>query len=282
MYIQAIFFQKCYLRKMKKTMEFLYLGLYCTVILLFLGCAQPTAETGNVKVMRIEIPDSLPRFDLNYIMGKFDPAVHPDFTEIAPKYASAKGMYMRQDAFEAFKSMFEAAQKDGVNLKIVSAARNFDRQTQIWNNKWSGRTLVEGGVNLARDVVDPVERARRILRFSSMPGTSRHHWGTDIDLNALEDGWFLEGEGKRVYEWLNTNADDFGYCQTYTVKNADRPNGYEEEKWHWTYTPVSRLILQSARLILANHNLNGFEGCEVASELGILENYVLGINPSCD
>jgi LAS superfamily LD-carboxypeptidase LdcB len=114
-----------------------------------------------------------------------------------------------------------------------------------------------------------------------MPGTSRHHWGTDIDLNALEDEWFLEGEGKRIYDWLRNNAGRFGFCQTYTVKDADRPNGYEEEKWHWTYAPVSKLILQSARLVMTNQNLNGFEGSETASEIEVLENYVLGIHPDC-
>ena len=266
---------------MKKTKGLLYLGLYCAGVIMLLSCAQPTTAPKSMEDRPLVTTDSLPLFDLKYIMGQFDPAAHPDFVKIERPYASGEGMYMRGDAFDAFKLMYEAAQKDGVALQIVSAARNFDRQTQIWNNKWTGRTLVEGGVNLAREVKDPVERAKRILRFSSMPGTSRHHWGTDIDLNALEDDWFLQGEGKRVYEWLSNNAGNFGYCQTYTVKNDERPNGYEEEKWHWTYSPVSKVVLQSAKLLLSNQNLTGFEGSEVASEIGILENYVLGINPSC-
>lgn len=267
---------------MKRTKDFVDAVFYFAAVIFLLGCAQPSPETANIPETPSLEADSLPLFDLEYIMGKFDPSVHPDFTEIAIKYASGKGMFMRRDAYEAFQLMYDAAKEDGVNLKIVSAARNFDRQTQIWNNKWTGRTLVEGGVNLAREVADPVARARRILRFSSMPGTSRHHWGTDIDLNALEDEWFLEGEGKRIYDWLSNNARRFGFCQTYTVKDADRPNGYEEEKWHWTYAPVSKLILQSARLVMTNQNLNGFEGSETASEIEVLENYVLGIHPDCD
>jgi zinc D-Ala-D-Ala carboxypeptidase len=55
------------------------------------------------------------------------------------------------------------------------------------------------------------------MQYSSMPGTSRHHWGTDVDLYALDDIYFTYGDGKIVYDWLLANAANYGFCQPYTA-----------------------------------------------------------------
>ncbi len=64
-----------------------------------------------------------------------------------------------------------------------------------------------------------------------MPG-ARHHWGTDFDLNALNNAYFNTKDGKRIYDWLTQHAAEFGFCQPYTAKGGPdgRPIGYEEEK----------------------------------------------------
>lgn len=218
--------------------------------------------------------------DKMYLLGKFDPAQENNFVEIDSKYANRQGMFLRSEAYETFVKMHTAALEDGVQLTIVSATRNFESQKYIWERKWSGKTLVEGK-NLTKSVSDPVERAKIILRFSSMPGTSRHHWGTDIDLNALNNDYFLKGEGKKTYTWLKENASDFGFCQTYTPKNSTRPSGYEEEKWHWSYLPLARpFLVQYTQKVIYN-DLKGFLGWETAKELCVIENYVLSINTEC-
>ena len=86
-----------------------------------------------------------------------------------------------------------------------------------------------------------IENAKKILLYSSMPSTSRHHWGTDIDINSLEPSYFEYGRGKIEYDWLVKNGAKFGFCQTYSdfAKN-DRSSGYQEESWHWTYMPKSK------------------------------------------
>ena len=114
-----------------------------------------------------------------------------------------------------------------------------------------------------------------------MPGTSRHHWGTDIDLNSFENSWFESGEGLVVYNFLVENAEKFGFCQPYTPKGESRPNGYEEEKWHWSYMPVSGRLTGLAESILRDTAISGFQGAEAAAEIQVVEHYVLGINPDC-
>jgi LAS superfamily LD-carboxypeptidase LdcB len=217
--------------------------------------------------------------DLDYIMGKFDPAAHPDFTEIDSQYADRKGMYLRKDTYAAFILMYEAAIQDGIRLQIRSATRNFSAQKGIWEAKWTGNRLIEGGENLSETTPDAKERALKILRFSSMPGSSRHHWGTDIDLNSFENSWFEAGEGLNIYKWLQANADQYGFCQPYT---SGRPYGYFEERWHWTYMPVSAPLTTFAKAHLKNEMINGFLGSESAPMIDIVKKYVLGINEGCN
>ncbi len=226
--------------------------------------------------------DSFPDIpSLQYLTGRFDPTIHPDFVKVAAKYTDGDPYVLHKDTYAAFEAMHAAAAADGVKLVMVSATRNFKRQKQIWEAKWEGRRLLEGKDKADEVYPNPADRARAILRYSSMPGTSRHHWGTDIDLNDLENGYFAQGEGKAVYDWLTANAASYGFCQPYTAKGTDRPNGYEEERWHWSYLPLALRLTDYANSALRDTDIAGFAGAEAAPEIGILENYVLGINPNC-
>ncbi len=220
-------------------------------------------------------------FSLEYLMGKFDPATHPAFVAIDPNYADRSGMYLHKETYAAFIRMYEAALADDIHLQIRSATRNFNAQKEIWEGKWTGARTIENGKDASIAYPDATTRALKILEYSSMPGSSRHHWGTDIDLNSFQNGWFEEGEGKAVYDWLKANAATFGFCQPYTVKGPERPNGYNEERWHWSYLPLAQVLTQKAQKELTDETIEGFMGSSTATEIGIVSNYVLGINPSC-
>ena len=218
-----------------------------------------------------------------YLTGRFDPANRADFVKVAPEYTDGDPYRLHQDTYAAFERMHAAAKADGITLTMVSATRNFGRQKQIWEAKWNGQRLLEGTEKADEVYPDPVDRARAILRYSSMPGTSRHHWGTDIDLNDLNNSYFASGEGKRVYDWLTANAATYGFCQPYTPKEAGsgRTTGYEEEKWHWSYTPIARRLTKYAATQMRNSDIGGFAGAEAAEGINVLSEYVLGINPAC-
>ena len=218
--------------------------------------------------------------DKNYLTGRIRYAEYPDFVKIAPDHTVKTDEYIRADVYESFRNMRAAALKDGITLTIVSGARNFERQKGIWEAKWNGERMVEGK-NLARDVKDPDERARLILLYSSMPSTSRHHWGTDIDLNSLEDRYFLSGKGRKEYEWLTAHAAAYGFCQVYSVKDGSRPYGYEEEKWHWSYMPVASVLLANYNKSVTAADIRDFAGSASAVGLRVIERYVNGINPAC-
>lgn len=215
-----------------------------------------------------------------YLLGKFNPATHKDFTKVNKKYASRSGMYIRKDVYQAFLEMYKAAKKDGIDLKILSATRSFSGQKRIWEAKWTGKRKVSGE-DLSQAMPFGTDRAKKILEYSAMPGTSRHHWGTDLDLCALNNAFFESGRGKKIYDWLNANARDFGFFQPYTERSTLRATGHNEEKWHWSFLPVSKILTQKYTQILSNEKIVGFLGQETASDIQILENYVLGINSEC-
>ncbi len=216
-----------------------------------------------------------------YITGKFDPAQHPDFVEVADRYTDGDPYLLHRDTYTAFERMHAAALQDGVRLRIVSATRNFERQKQIWEAKWNGQRLLEGTEKANEVYPDPADRARAILRYSSMPGTSRHHWGTDMDLNALNNDYFGEGRGRELYDWLTTHAAEYGFCQPYTAKGPERPDGYEEERWHWSFLPLATRLTDYAAGNLKDADISGFDGAEAAPRIEVVRNYVLGVSPDC-
>lgn len=244
------------------------------------GTVSEKANQQNATVEKI-LPAVNKSFERDYLMGKFDPSAHPDFTTVDVQHADREGLFLRRDTYTAFVRMYDAAKNDGVRLQIRSATRNFNYQKGIWERKWTGETKIENGKDASVAYPDPVDRARAILLYSSMPGTSRHHWGTDIDLNSFNNDWFGEGEGLRLYRWMNTHAHHYGFCQPYSDKSKENRTGYEEERWHWSYMPVSIPLTRQAGKELANDMITGFMGAEAAEEVDMVGNYVLGISSNC-
>ena len=237
-------------------------------------------DVQNVKSQPVSMETITNDFSVDYLMGKFNPKQHKDFTDIKSTHASRAGMRLRKDTYESFQKMYNAALKDGVRLTIISATRPFMHQKRIWEAKWFGKRKVNGRM-LSPMVKDEEMRAKLILMYSSMPGTSRHHWGTDIDLNDLNNPYFEKGKGKKIYDWLVANAYEYGFCQVYSEIGPERPNGYLEEKWHWSYVPVARRLTEQYKAKVTNADITGFAGSNTVVTIDMVNNYVLGINAVC-
>ena len=246
-----------------------------------------------------------------WLLGQLDYSKDTRFTVIPRKYSNLAGRYLHKEALRAFYIMEAEAQKDGVQLIILSAARNFDYQSSIWERKWK-KELSQLQTRLANERLyerDSTQLrpkytqaiAKNILSYSAMPGTSRHHWGTEIDLNSFENSYFQHGQGFKVYAWLTKNAAKFGFCQAYTKKatsltSAHRQHGYNEERWHWSYVPLACPLLQAYIKKIDYENsdlidgrlratkkvsLPRFSGDTLARKLKVIEHYAAGIAPQC-
>ena len=139
----------------------------------------------------------------------------------------------------AFCAMQEAALQDGIDLQLVSAYRSFERQQYIWEDKYK-RYTAEG--------ITPKDAIDRILQYSTIPGTSRHHWGTDIDItdnNAPKQKQVLvpekfhnNGPFAPLRKWMEENANRFGFYLVYT--NDVNRTGFSYEPWHYSYLPEAK------------------------------------------
>lgn len=193
-----------------------------------------------------------------YLIGDFNP---PSFFIKYDDKISGRTFYMRKDTFEQFKKMKEAykefAKKDKNNkvkeISLRSAFRSFSDQKHIWESKYTGKTPMSVSIQGKTD--DQI--ADIILRYSSAPGTSRHHWGTDLDLNSLDNSYFKKGgAGEKLYEWLLENAEKYGFCQPYNEHSERGNKGYYEERWHWSYKPISSQLKNDWNEYFKNNKLN--------------------------
>ncbi len=235
-------------------------ALLFTILPLYIDIS--TLHTPTYRMIDI---DEMRRF----LTGRIDYKGDARFVIVQAEH-SLREMYLEQNTYKAFLKMHAAAHANGIKLTIISGARNFDYQSRIWERKWS--SLADGS---------DLDKATSILRYSSMPSTSRHHWGTDIDINSLSNAYFEQGQGLKEYEWLCANAIRFGFCQVYTSKAETGRTGYEMEKWHWSYLPVASGLLWHYIRLISPSDMMDFSGAETVANLDIIGQYVLGI-ASCD
>ncbi|HEY0612313.1 MAG TPA: DUF4157 domain-containing protein, partial [Chitinophaga sp.] len=89
------------------------------------------------------------------------------------------------------------------------------------------------------------ERLDIILKYSALPGTSRHHWGTEVDINSTNvDAWKEPAKPKKdslfeLDKWMKDNAPAVGLIQSYSPDRKDKSGGYNDEPWHYSYAPIA-------------------------------------------
>lgn len=193
------------------------------------------------------------------------------------------GFQVRKETFDAFTKMRHAALKAGISLQVVSSYRNFDHQNRIWERKYN---------NFTQQGLSPEAAIEKIIEYSTIPGTSRHHWGTDMDLidgnvtspkNVLSPGHF-EGTGSfvRMKQWMEEHSQSYGFYLPYT--NASNRKGFKYEPWHFSYKPLSYGYLQDyiklgLKDILKNEALLGHEYLTESFLQRYWKENILDINP---
>ena len=149
----------------------------------------------------------------------------------------------------ALNALRNDALSAGFSLAIASSFRSFEAQLNIWNAKARGERVIldSNGVALDYNLLSKKELIHAILRWSALPGASRHHWGTDFDVfdaNALVEGYKVqlttaetEGEGlfAPFHLWLDDALEKHGFYRPYS---EDR-GGIAPEKWHLSFKKIA-------------------------------------------
>lgn len=200
---------------------------------------------------------------------------------------------LHYQAVTSFLAMRDAAVAAGIDLVAASSFRDFDRQLTLWNRKWRGeRPLLDrAGRPIDPATLDEAARVEAILCWSAVPGGSRHHWGTDIDVidaAALPPGYQVQlvpeeyapgGVFVRLASWLEEHMARFGFYRPYATGSC----GAGVEPWHLSYAPVSAEALEAFTLPVLRRAI---EDSEMLGKAQVLERlpeiytrFVLAVDP---
>ena len=155
------------------------------------------------------------------------------------------------DIIKPFQAMCDAAAEEGLQIAVASGYRSFARQLAIWNSKARGLrpVLDDTGSPIDLESLSDRDKVMAILRWSALPGCSRHHWGTDMDiwdaaavsgdyrLQLVPEEYAGSGPFCRLSEWLQEHAAGFGFIRPYAFDRG----GVAPEPWHLSYLPIARL-----------------------------------------
>lgn len=170
----------------------------------------------------------------------------------SPAEADDLGAPVHRDVVGPFRALRADAREAGFELSIHSGFRDFERQLSIWNRKASGELAVLDSEAEPLDIRALTERELvfAILRWSALPGASRHHWGTDVDVfdeAARPEGYEVDltpgevGAGGMfgpLHDWLDgciAAGRAHGFFRPY---DQDR-GGIAPERWHLSHGPVA-------------------------------------------
>ena len=201
---------------------------------------------------------------------------------------------LHRDVVADFLGLRAAAAAAGIDLQPVSGFRDFARQLAIWNAKCRGEREVLDREGRPLDPASLTEESlvAAILHWSALPGASRHHWGTEVDVidaAALPEGMRPQliqseytgaGVFGRLDRWLEAHAAEHGFFRPY---REDR-GGVQPEPWHLSHAAVAQAALAEFSLEMLRDALDAVEleaGMTVAARLPeIYERYVLNVDPA--
>lgn len=177
---------------------------------------------------------------------------------------------LHQSVVEPFKDLSSRAAGAGFDLRIISGFRSFERQLTIWNAKAKGERAVlddhDQQVPLS-DLTD-MQKIQAIMRFSALPGGSRHHWGTDVDVydaHALDEDYQVQlthsetvdgGPFAELHRWLDLELPNTDFYRPYETDTG----GVSIEPWHLSYRP---LAVEYAGILTAKTLLASYQGVEI-------------------
>jgi len=175
---------------------------------------------------------------------------------------------IHKQALNDFLNLKRKALAEGLKLEIISGFRDYERQLKIWNLKAKGeRPLYDDlGNVLEYSQLSPTEIMFAILRWSALPGTSRHHWGTDIDVfdagtqtskevQLIPSECVDNGPAAKLHLWLDDmieTKNSFGFYRPYRRDLG----GIAPERWHLSYAPLSRQMMDVFTFSLFKKNIH--------------------------
>lgn len=171
---------------------------------------------------------------------------------------------VHKDVTGDLTKFINAAKQAGFDFHLASGFRSFEQQLTIWNGKYSGQRMLLDSSSKALDIfsLSDKEKIHAILRWSALPGASRHHWGTDFDIYdkaalppgstiKLEPREYLQSHQQPFYQWLINNAVKYGFYFPYQQDLG----GVAIEPWHISHYSTASDCLQELTIEVIRQQL---------------------------
>ncbi len=173
---------------------------------------------------------------------------------------------IHRDLIKEIAALKQSAKKAGFDLRIASGYRGFDQQLKIWNEKANGLRPVLDENEAPFDIaaLSKKELMFAILRWSALPGASRHHWGTDFDIydaSSIDEKYRVQltvsetindGPFVRFYQWLTQELKN---NQVFLRPYENDLGGVAPEPWHLSCSAVAKVFQDHLTLDLLKKNI---------------------------
>lgn len=145
------------------------------------------------------------------------PYAEPDPESLVP---FASGIQVRKNAVDPLSQLLQAAERDGVQLKVAAGFRSVEMQRKVYETGAKKK-----GISL-----------RSYAWWTAPPGFSEHHTGLAVDFvdvvrpktNFRPSSFSKSG----AYVWLKSHAKGFGFELSFGENSGLR---VAFEPWHWRF-----------------------------------------------
>ena len=159
---------------------------------------------------------------------------------------------LHQAVIDDYLALQRQLVQQGFSLRLVSGYRSYHRQLEIIRAKASGRRAVLNELSQEVDIEQLSDKRllQYIMRWSALPGLSRHHFGTDIDVfdgaqmhrdqvqlipSEVERGGPCEAMHNALDSMIESN-NSFGFFRPYAFDSG----AISPERWHLSHAPTAR------------------------------------------
>ena len=142
-----------------------------------------------------------------------------ELVSLDKEYSVNSNDKLSKEAYEAFKKLVDAAEKEGLHIRSKSAYRSYQTQENLYNNykKSNGYAWAE--------------------KWSAHPGNSEHQTGLALDVCSKDTYTIQKFEGTDEFDWMKENSYKYGFILRYP-EGKEYITGYNYEPWHYRYVGI--------------------------------------------
>ena len=145
--------------------------------------------------------------------------VPDDLVDIPWKYRFNDEVQIREEVYNNFVNMWDAAYEDGIYLVVDSGYRSASEQDSVYK------------------YYENLYGTKYADSIAARPGFSEHQTGLALDIYSKENSSAKTFDTSESFKWLSENSYKYGFILRYP-NEKDEITGYNYESWHYRFIGV--------------------------------------------